>query len=101
MTPKVGLPLVWAASRNLQWSALGVGLLVGSVSFQSYFLAASLWERVGIASGSPQSWSIRTQIFLDSSSLLVSTQATAVQAFKCGMANSIVFAAIQGRAGPL
>jgi hypothetical protein len=90
--------------KNKIWSSLGFHFFIVAISFQLYFLIAGFWTNVGI-SGVNKTLAYRGRIptFLsDSNNLSVSTYGiTAIQAFKCALANGIAFAAISGRAGPL
>jgi ammonia channel protein AmtB len=69
-----------------------------------YFLISGFWTNVGISGVNKSlNWGSRVPVYLtDSNSINTATYGnTAIQAFKCSLANSIAFAAISGRAGPL
>lgn len=95
---------MFSLGKNKIWSALGFTFFITAISFQFYFLVSWFWTNVGISGNSTFfSWGNRIPVFLTSSnSLNVATNSnTAIQAFKCSLANSIAFAAIAGRAGLL
>jgi hypothetical protein len=90
--------------KNKIWSSLGLNLFITAITFQLYFLIAAFWTNAGISGSSKSfSWGNKFPVFLtelDNNSI-ITNGITAVQAFKCSLANGIAFAAISGRAGPL
>lgn len=104
MTCYVGFGLVFSLAQYKVWSSLGFTLLITALTFQLYFLVSGLWTNVNISQANKTlSWGGKLPVYLtDSNTSNVQTYGmTAVQAFKCALANSVAFAAIGGRAGPL
>jgi hypothetical protein len=83
---------------------LGFTLFITAISFQLYFLVSGLWTNAGVSGVNKRlTWGGKISAYLtDSNNLVVTTYgSTAIQALKCSLANSIAFAAISGRSGPL
>lgn len=104
MDCKLGFGLVFSIGKHKIWSSLGFTLLITAVTFQLYFLICGLWINVNLNQANKTlKWQDKLPVYLtDSNNSSIQTYGmTAVQAFKCAIANSIAFAAISGRAGPL
>lgn len=96
--------MIFSLGKNKIWSSLGFTFFITAISFQLYFLVSGLWTNAGISGKSATfAWGNRFPVFLTNSNNLnlATNNNTAIQAFKCALANSIAFAAIAGRAGLL
>ena len=83
------------------WSGIGFTFLIVVVTYQLYFLVAGFWNMVSISGTGILNFKSRIPINLTNLGDTAINGITSVGALKCGLANAIAFAAIQGRAGML
>lgn len=91
--------------RNYNWSGIGYTFFINALVFQFYYLVNGFWLRTKLNDNSSSFKDTIINAYLSNETFFSSStdpyDATLVGATKCGLALSITFAAIAGRAGYL
>lgn len=102
---KLGFGLIFSYNKRLVFSGIGFTLLITILSVEWYFLFNAFWTKANFYNeGTDFNYDRRfVHIYLtnrdDATNLVERYRATLTDAVRCGLANSVAFSAILGRAG--